>query len=348
MALALVNSQGSTAASGTGPNYTVTASGGAAGTGLIIVIGWRVAAAASQTITGIVDNKANTWVKAVADNDATSTVKEDIWYVDPATYVSGVTTITPTFSIAATSGWFFYEVSGMANAPLDTAPTGTHANSTAPTITTATLAQAAEFAVGGIAWGSNSATISGQTAGWTLDTNQVVTAPNMSLAPAHQITAATTALVYAGTLSAANRWSDLVATFKQGSGTSAALTATIAGSGAMTATIAVAVASAATLSGAGAAALAQAAAVAVTTLPMAGAGAMTATAAQSNALQAVMAGTGALTAEFGGGSISPPLLVVTATPSMAVQGASTPALTATTSATSQGTPVPVITATPVR
>jgi hypothetical protein len=348
VALALVHSQGSIAASGTGPNYTVTSTGSAAGTGLIIVIGWRIAVAASQTITGVIDNKGNTWVKAQADNDATSTQKADVWYVDPATYISGVTTITPTFSIAASSGWFFYEVSGMANAPLDAAPTGTHASSTAPTITTAVLAQATEFAVAGIAWGSNAATISGQTAGWTLDTNQVAASPNMTLAPAHQITAATTALTYAGTLSGSNRWSDLVATFKEGSGTSAALATTIAGTGAMTDTTSVSVAAVATISGAGAATQAQAVAVASTALPMAGTGAMTAVALQSNALQIVAAAAGAMTADLASGSLSPPIIVVTAVPVASGQFASTTSLTAATSAGSQAAPVPVITATPAR
>lgn len=214
MALALVNNQGGTAVSGLTATYTVTATGTASGTGLALVVGWRIVAAASQTVTGITDNKGNTWNQENVDNDATSTVKADLWGVRPSVYISGVTSITVTFSIAASSAWEFYELSGGLNGSWGDIGGSGHASSTAPTVSTATLAQSGEFVVAGIAWGSSTATISGLTAGWTNETGLVMgTAPNLSLQPAHQAAPGTTALTYAGTLSASNRWAAVACPF---------------------------------------------------------------------------------------------------------------------------------------
>lgn len=243
MGIGLVLTQGGTAATATSATYTVTSTGTAAGTGLAIVIGWRIAAAASQTITSVTDNVGNAWVALKSDNDATSTQKLDVWHVDPGGYKSGVTSITVQFSITATSAWQHYEISGAGpgwSAGLDVGAAG-HASSLAPTATTAALSQYETFAIGAIAWGSSSATISALTAGWTNETLLTVsTAPNTRLQAAHQITAAKTALTYAGTLSASNRWSDIVVTFRQYAGLVQSVTATgsVVISGTLTATLA--------------------------------------------------------------------------------------------------------------
>jgi hypothetical protein len=245
MGLALVLTQQGTAASTTQATYTVTSTGSAPGTGLALWIGWRVVTAASQTITGITDNVGNAWVPLKSDNDATSTVKADVWHVDPGGYKPGVTTIVVSFSITATSGWQHYEISGAGpgwSGGLDIGAAG-HASSTACTATTAALSQVETFAVGGIVWGSNSATISSITAGWTTETLITVsTAPNLRVQAAHQFTAAKTALTYAGTLSASNRWSAIVVTFRQYAGLvqSATATANVVVSGTLTATFATA------------------------------------------------------------------------------------------------------------
>lgn len=211
MALALVHSQGSTAAASLTPAYTVTATGTASGTGLVIVV---LFAGGAQTISSITDDKSNTWTQAIA-NTTSITLRGSIWYVDPATYVSGVTTVTVHFSGGTpTTQWFFYEVSGMASAPFDKTGSNEAGNSSAPTATTATLAQANEFAAAGIGWNDVTHTISGLSAGWSAETLQ--SGNSGRLQAAHQITAATTALTYAGTINAnANAWVDVIATFKE-------------------------------------------------------------------------------------------------------------------------------------
>jgi hypothetical protein len=276
MALNLVTSQGGTAASGLTATYTVTSTGTAAGTGLALIIAWRIAAAASQTITGVTDNKGNTWIKEFSDNDATSTVKADIWSVPPSTYISGVTTITVTFSIAASSAWYHYEVSGgdAVSADWGDQGIGGHGSSTAPTASSGTLGQADEFVMGGIAWGSNTVTVSGVTASWTQDTLETATSPNLRLQPAHQIVSATTALTLAGTLSASTRWSVLGVTFKAGTAGPLAASTTMAATGTLTMVPSVAVSATTTLSGSGALGMTDSVAVAET-LTSAGVGALT-------------------------------------------------------------------------
>jgi hypothetical protein len=218
MGLTLVNGpngQGSNAASGTTATYTVSATASALGTGLVLVVGWRIAVAASQTITGITDNMGNKWVPENTDNDATSTEKADIWTVFPATYIPGVTSIVVSFSIAASSDWTLYEISGGSTfGDWGDIGAGNHASSTAPTVSTGVLAQASQIAIAGIAWASNAATISGLTAGWTADTLQTGASPNQRLQPAHQIISSTAALTFAGTLSGSNRWAAVICTFK--------------------------------------------------------------------------------------------------------------------------------------
>ena len=300
MALALVNGpngQGGTAASATSAVYTVTATGAAAGTGLILRIGWRIAAAASQTITSVTDNKGNTWIKEASDNDATSTVKMDEWSVTPKTYISGVTSITVNFSIAATSAWTLWEVSGGDAVIADWGDqfAAAHANSTAPAAgPTATLSQANEFVTAAIAWGSNSATISGLTASYTADTLQTVaTAPNLRLQPAHQIVASTTGVSFAGTLSAANRWSNFPTTYREAVGTAVAATLTMAATGGMATAPSVAVGATLPMGGTGGMASTDSAAVASTLSPS-GAGSMSFAPQLLTTL--AMAGTGAMTA----------------------------------------------------
>lgn len=316
----LVQHVGGTAVSGTTGVYTVTATGTAAGTGLAIIVGWRIAAAASQTITSITDNKGNTWAAENIDNDATSTQKADIWSVNPSVYISGVTTITVHFSIAASSNFDFYELSGgdMGGAWGDIGGSN-HASSTAPTTSTPALAGATEYVIAGIAWASSTVTISGITAGWTTETLQTTAgAPNQRLQSAHQTTAATTALTYAGTLSVATRWSAVVCPFKGSTGVAVALTSTMAATGAMTDTPNTAVAVAITDAATGAMTAAQSVAVALldtmagsgalnatpqllVASTMSGAGAMagTLTQLQAAALTVTMAGLGALTAGAG-------------------------------------------------
>ncbi len=195
------------------PGFTAT--GSAAGTGLVIAVAFRNSSSPATSVSSITDSAGNTWVKAIADNPATRNQAAEIWYVDPSTYIPGVTTYTITFAAACVAVARFYEISGGASSWLDQAVKGAGANSSAPTVSTATLAQASEFAISIIGIGSNAATLSGLTSGWSTSTMDINgSSPTTEETSGHQITAATTALTFAGTISIARVWSDLIATFK--------------------------------------------------------------------------------------------------------------------------------------
>ena len=170
----------------------------------------KVVASVADTATG----GSNTYSKAVSSADAGHKSQADIWYVDPASSKSTVGTVTITFQATDTFKCevTWYEADNVGTAPLDAAPTPTTGTSTAPSITTATLAQAAELAIGGIEWDASSNTESASPASpWVNAAVQSSSSPNNSGRSSYQITSATTALTYSNTIGS-NLWHAVVAT----------------------------------------------------------------------------------------------------------------------------------------
>ena len=195
---------------------TVTASATTPGNLLVLVLGPRANTNLGATVSSITDNAGNTWVLATQDLPPVQPQRQsgDIFYVDPATSKS-MTSVTVTWGVSSTTNARFYEVSGIANSPLDEHYSADAYGTTSPRASTTDLAQANEWAVAMIAYGSADITISGITPGWTNDTTVHLHGKNnTSEQSGHQTTSATTPLTYAGTLSSGSTWSAIIATFR--------------------------------------------------------------------------------------------------------------------------------------
>lgn len=117
------------------------------GSRIIVCVG---GATTGQTVTGISDG-VNTYTKA--GGAATSGVRYEIWYSDAlsAALTSG-TTITASFSGNFLSEWFLSlcYVSGLAASPFDLYANANVSATTAPTVSTGTMAQANSLVLGNV------------------------------------------------------------------------------------------------------------------------------------------------------------------------------------------------------
>ena len=217
MALTLIQQTNfKSASAAAGFTFTPTAPT-AAGHLLALVAAYRATTNNSAVITGITDaatGGSNTYHKAVSTNQASKS-QCDIWYVDPvdAKSTTGLITLAftaDTYQVELT----WYEVSGVANGPLDNVPTPTLGSSTSPSITSGTFAQANEFVVAGIEWDSSTNTESVAPASpWTNAAVQFNSTPNNATHSGYQIVAATTALTFNNTITT-NAWKCVLASFK--------------------------------------------------------------------------------------------------------------------------------------
>jgi hypothetical protein len=197
-----------------------------AGNCLVVCLG-ADAATTNPTITGItLGGSADHW-QAAATAYNSSFCNAAIW-IDP-NCAGGQTAIviTCTGGSGTNDGivaWIF-EVPGVAAAPLDAAPAGVNASGTSwSSGSTGVLAQASEIAFGVAACFGSVVTITGPAGPWT-NKAQISVASSVSAIAGFQVVASTSALSYAGTLSATAAYGTAIATLKAGPAAGGALPA---------------------------------------------------------------------------------------------------------------------------
>jgi len=173
-----------------------------------------------NVINTVADNKSNSWAKAKSVNPGASKLACEIWYVDPATAIAGITTVTVTFSVTATADGRFFEASGIANAPHDsTGGAVNNGSSTTPTVTGGTLAQADEWVLACCGYATTGTITLDTSHGWTNDAKTINSGTNKTdQQVSYQETAATTALTHAPTLGTTGNWVEVMAAFKVAGG----------------------------------------------------------------------------------------------------------------------------------
>jgi len=190
---------------------TLTATTGTttlAGDLIVVCIGVHTS---GVSVTGVTDGAGNTYTKDVAATH--STMDGEIWWTANATATIAVTvTVSASADIVIT----VLEIGGAAtSSPADVAAAAGSFGTAPASGSTATTAQADEIAIALITW-QGSATLSGQTAGYTLLTEASSASPT-NIQAAYQILAATGTQSYGGTLSASAAEVAAVATFKAAS-----------------------------------------------------------------------------------------------------------------------------------
>jgi len=182
-----------------------------------IIVACGNSSAAGATISGVADSAGNVYVAA----DAASSSNEfgQIWISyygsggagTPTGALTTSNTITVTYS--GTSGIknvVAAGVSGVATSnAVDQAPTPGHGTSAAPTVTSGTLAQAAELAIGVICNASAGGVPSGLGSFTPVESYQNGSSPEVTVA--YLDTASTAAVTFSGTITSAN-WACLLIT----------------------------------------------------------------------------------------------------------------------------------------
>ena len=179
---------------------------------LLVLCAVGRAAGGAPAINTVADTGGDTWTKV--DSLVGGTLDGELWY-SLTTHVAG--TVTVTWDKLTSSVVSCQEISGIAAAPLDQAATpGTGSSTTALSGSTGITAQQVEIAVGFVACGGALPTFSGQTAGYTANTEHqsAIAGVNSSLQSAYRILAATGVQAYGCTISASVTWVAFVATFK--------------------------------------------------------------------------------------------------------------------------------------
>ena len=166
---------------------------------------------ASGSVTGVADNKGDTWTRATAANPSTR-IGAEVWYTAGAP--AGVTSVTVTYSTSVNPVVRFYEISNASALDRATSASGT---STAPSSgTTATTTSPNEVVIGDIGYVTTTASISGITPGFAADALLRNPASNHqnSEQGGHEAVSATGTFSFSGTLSGSQSWAAIVATFE--------------------------------------------------------------------------------------------------------------------------------------
>jgi hypothetical protein len=196
----------------------VVATGTTAGDAIIVCTG---NSSTSVTITSVTDSKSNSY--AAATTASTSFEFGQIWLALNTTALTTSDTITVTYSTTTgNKGCIAVGCSGVVtSSAVDQAPTPAHAGSTAPTVTTGTLAQATEMAIGcifsAVGGGVPSAPSLTQIVNFQSGSSPEVTAY-------YQATVATTAVTCSATLGASSNWCAAIITLLPAAGGGAAAT----------------------------------------------------------------------------------------------------------------------------
>lgn len=198
----------------------------------------------STTVSTVADTGGNTWTLSEAGASLQSV------YYSLTTAVSG--TLTVTMSAASSLVLSCLEFSGVAASSFTDvkAISGTSTANNAPTLSTATTANANDVVVAWVQQQVSAPTFSAQTAGYTVQTlHGSATAQPLCMQAAYKIVAATGTQTYGLSSTSSAAWTVAIVTFKASG--SSAITGTGAGVGTATATWIEAVAITATGAGAG-------------------------------------------------------------------------------------------------
>lgn len=166
--------------------------------------------------------------------DGQGPISNSSGYSKITTDLASGTVVTVTFNVSSTTRGAVLVCSSdftWTASPSDIATFGSHASSSAPSKTTATLAQAAEQAIGYVQQSVTSQTVTEDAGhGWTTIGSYSLGGAN-TLWLAYKNTAATTALVYAPTLGGTTNWIDNILTFKESGAVAKACTLSLLGVG---------------------------------------------------------------------------------------------------------------------
>ena len=207
------------AAAGTSQILTVTSTGASKMLALSVVL-CNQSGLQAPSVTGIVDNQGNTWVKAIGQNPANHRTGAEIWYVK-ANATAAVTTVTASFDRTCSSTMRFYEVVGATTGTsLDQTSGGSGVSKSQSSGSAPVTAQGNELVLAVLGIADAGTTWSGLTPGFTNDTptSNPVAQYSQSEQAGHMVAPATGSYAYAGTAGGTDGWAAVIATFK-GSGT---------------------------------------------------------------------------------------------------------------------------------
>lgn len=166
-----------------------------------------------------VNDGTNAYTLAKRIQDASNIYNNELWYKANAAAVGSSATITITFSATTNNNGCAAQAAhakGYSATPLDVTASQSATTAT-PSVTTATLAQAAELAYGSSYITSTGSTPYTEASGFTNISNALAVGNgNGNVSNAYRLTAATTAVTYAPTWNALNLTNTLIATFKGG------------------------------------------------------------------------------------------------------------------------------------
>lgn len=185
---------------------------------------WR-SGGATVSAGGITDNQSNTYSKA--DEGAIGSICAGIFYDEDIGSPSGTFTVTINPDLAsAYIEAVAIEVSGVADSSSLDQHNNATGNSSTPTVTSGTTAQADEFAVGALVVDDGSDAGIDTAAGWTTAHLHQSSGDTISAYQAYKVLSATGTQTFdGGTLSSSVNWAIVVATFKGAASGSATLTA---------------------------------------------------------------------------------------------------------------------------
>ena len=179
-----------------------------AGACIVVAIGW---VNVSTTLSSVTDSAGNTYTIGTL---ATGTLTRGYFaFSANALALPSSGTITFTTAAAVTiKGACAVSVVGLSSAPADTEGAGATGASTAPTITSAALAQPDEIVFGFTVVNSGNLDAFTQASGFTANANALPS--GCAVRSGYQIVSATTAVTYAPTLGTSRTWVTQIKTFK--------------------------------------------------------------------------------------------------------------------------------------
>jgi hypothetical protein len=166
---------------------------------------------ASGAVTGVTDNKGDTWTRGTAANPTTR-IGAEVWYSPGA--AAGITSVTVSYSASVNPVVRFYEISNASAIDRATSASGTSAGPNSGA--TGTTTSANEVVIGDIGFVTTTASISGISSGFAIDA--LLRNPDSnhqdSELGGHEAVSSAGAFSFSGTLSTSQVWAAVVATFK--------------------------------------------------------------------------------------------------------------------------------------
>ena len=183
-------------------------------------------------VSSVTDSASNHWVLAPNTKIAQgSQADQEIWYTANAaalaTSQSIIVTVGGTSAATSAIAFTVLDVTGAAATPLDVSASKGGSTQPASTGITAATTQASEIVIGDLGWNSNSVTVSGQQAGYTVLPLQSagVSGSGAGEEGAWKLVSATGTQSYSATLSSSSvAWTGAIATFKTGAPTTTTIT----------------------------------------------------------------------------------------------------------------------------